>query len=207
MSQSKSSSNTLIISIFVALGIWLVIILIALSWFQSRYIHDFSQQQPEFLQASYTEKWFQQLLTHLPSKTQPARVIQLWLPDCLCNRFARTHAIKAMEVSQTLGYEHITLIPSQYAEQVPQLQALNPQTQVIAIDAHILKRWPANPSVLIEGPLSELLYIGPLGFGAFCSQAATGVIENQLLGIASHTTRAFYNQVGQGCFCQWPTEK
>jgi hypothetical protein len=207
MSQSKPSSNTVVISIFVALGIWLITVLVALSWFQSRYINEFSHQQPDFLQASYTEQWFQQLLSHLPDKTKQARVIQLWLPDCLCNRFARPHAIKAMEVSQTLGYEHITLIPSRYADQQDQLQALNPQTQIIPIDPKILKSWPANPSVLIEGPLSQLLYIGPLGFGAFCSQATTSAIESQLLGVANHTSRAFYNQVGQGCFCQWPTDK
>ena len=77
MSPSKPSSNTLVISIFVALGLWLMTVLIALSWFQSRYIHEFTQQQPSFLQASYTEQWFNQLLTHLPPKTKPARVIQL----------------------------------------------------------------------------------------------------------------------------------
>jgi hypothetical protein len=207
MSPSKPSSNTLVISIFVALGLWLMTVLIALSWFQSRYIHEFTQQQPSFLQASYTEQWFNQLLTHLPPKTKPARVIQLWLPDCLCNRFARPHALKAMDVSDTLNYEHITLIPNEYAQELPQLQALNPQTQIVDIDTGLLKEWPANPSVLIEGPLSQLLYIGPLGFGAFCSQATTSVIESQLLGVAEQTSRAFYNQVGQGCFCQWPSEK
>lgn len=207
MAQSKPSSNVVVISIFIALGLWLVMMLLALSWFQSRYIHDFTHQQPEFLQANYTEQWFKQLLQQLPPKTRDARVIQLWLPDCLCNRFARPHAIKAMEVSQTLGYEHITLIPASHAYQQAQLQALNPQTQIIPMAEHVLKSWPANPSVLIEGPLSQLLYIGPLGFGAFCSQATTSVIENQLQGVADQTSRAFYNQVGQGCFCQWPSDK
>lgn len=207
MTSSKPSSNRLVVSIFIALGIWLVMVLFALSWFQSRYIHEFTQQQPSFLQASYTEQWFKQLLSHLPTKTQPARVIQLWQPDCLCNRFARPHALKAMEASDALGYEHITLIPQSYADQLSQLQMLNLQTQILTIDSQLLEAWPANPSVLIEGPLSQLLYIGPLGFGAFCSQASTSVIENQLNGVATNTSRAFYNQVGQGCFCQWPTEK
>jgi hypothetical protein len=181
-----------------------MIMLLALSWFQSRYIHEFTQSQPAFLQASYTEQWFKQLLQSLPAKTKDARLIQLWLPDCLCNRFARTHAINAMNVAETLGYEHITLIPETYKDQVQSLQSLNPKTTVISINHALLNNWPANPSVLIEGPLSQLLYIGPLGFGAFCSQATTSVIESQLLGINNQTSRAFYNQIGQGCFCQWP---
>ena len=207
MEHPKQASNSIIISIFVGLGLWLVIMLLALSWFQSRYIHDFTQHQPAFLQASYTEQWFEQLLTHLPAKTKDARVIQLWLPDCLCNRFARPHAINAINLTETLGYEHITLIPDSYADELASLQALNPKTTIILIAHDAVASWPATPSVLIEGPLNQLIYIGPLGFGAFCSQAATSVIESQLLGINNQTSRAFYNQIGQGCFCQWPSSK
>ena len=207
MIESKPPSNTLIISIFAGLGLWLILMLVALSWFQTRYIHEFTQHEPAFLQASYTEAWFKELLTHLPPKTQDARLIQLWQPDCLCNRFARPHAINAMTLTADLGYEHITLIPDSYSNQLASLQSLNPQTKLQAIDTQLLASWPANPSVLIEGPLSQLLYIGPLGFGAFCSQANTSAIDSQLTGIATQTSRAYYNQIGQGCFCQWPITK
>ncbi|NVK39214.1 MAG: hypothetical protein HWE18_14900 [Gammaproteobacteria bacterium] len=207
MQASKPRSHAILISVFVALGIWLIALFIALGWFQSQYVHSFTHQQPNFIQSSFTQNWFKQLQAHLPPKQTDARVIQLWLPDCLCNRFARPHATKANELSKQLGYEHITLIPVESSEQIEQLQTLNPDTHIIPLSSDLLEDWPATPSVLIEGAMNQLMYIGPLGFGAFCSQATTSVIESQLQGISDQTASPFFNQIGKGCFCPWPTKK
>ncbi len=207
MKPTNPRSHALLISVFVALGIWLITLFFAISWFQSRYVHSFTFTQPNFIQASFTQHWFQQLQTHLPAKQTQARVIQLWVPDCLCNRFARPHAIKATEISKRLGYEHITLIPAEFSSEISNLQALNPDTQILSLDSELLADWPATPSVLIEGPLSQLMYVGPLGFGAFCSRSTSSVIESQLQGIAEQTASPYFNQVGKGCFCSWPPKK
>ena len=197
----------IIIGVFFALAAWLIFIFIALTWFQNTYVHSFTFNNPQFLKSSYTEKWFTSLLGQLPPKRSEARVIQLWQPDCLCNRFARPHALKAMELSKELGYEHLTLIPKGEKSTIQQLQTLNPNTQVLEIPPKILETWPSSPSVLIEGNNQQLMYIGPLGFGTFCNQATTSAIDSQLSGIANGVSRPFYNQIGQGCFCSWDSSK
>jgi len=207
MNAHSPRSRKVIISIFIGLGIWLFILFWALSWFQNSYVRGFTEHHPKFLQAQYSEHWFKQLIHHLPNKQADARLIQFWQPDCLCNRFARPHAINAMGLTQQLNYEHITLIPNSYQSQLKSLQSLNPNTQVIAIDPSILPIWPASPSVLIEDSKDQLMYFGPLGFGSFCNEASTNIIEAQLKGIANGTSRPFYNQVGKGCFCQWHDSK
>jgi len=205
--KHSSSSRLVIFSVVIGLGLWLILLFIALAWFQNNYVQSFTAQQPKFLQAQYAEQWFKELLVHLPKKQSSARVIQFWKPGCLCNRFARPHALKATELANKLGYEHITLIPSSSAAVASELQALNPDTHIIALASSLLNDWPTSPSVLIEGPLSQLLYMGPLGFGSFCNEATTSVIDSQLNGISTGVTRPFFNQIGKGCFCPWNSVK
>lgn len=203
MTTKNKRRKSIIISIFIGLGLWLITLFVTLSWFQNQYIKGFTEHNPSFLNVSYTDLWFEALLTHLPAKKGKARIIQLWKPGCLCNRFARPHSLAAVELSKTLGYEHITIIPAEYESKIDSLQTLNPDTKMIALDQSLLSAWPSSPSVLIEGESNLLMYIGPLGFGTFCNQATTSAIETQLSGIASNQIRPFYNLVGKGCFCSW----
>ena len=216
--MAPTKNKTFIFSIMLVLGLWLIALLFAASWFQRHYIHSFTEQQPEFLKADYTDKWFQQLTTHLPPKNTQIRVIQFWQPNCLCNRFARPHALATQTTSKALSIEHLTVIPSTHTSELKQLQSLNPNTQLITMNKTLMDSWPASPSVFVEGPLSTVQYFGPLGFGAFCSQASTGIIENQLQILdksINHNPTAnsdpsskasnsgFYNVIGKGCFCPW----
>ncbi|GAA6133488.1 hypothetical protein NBRC116188_02770 [Oceaniserpentilla sp. 4NH20-0058] len=203
MSIENKPRRSIIISIFIGLGIWLIALFVTLSWFQNQYIKSFTDHNPNFLNVSFTDLWFETLLTHLPAKKSKARIIQLWKPDCLCNRFARPHSLAAVELTKALGYEHITIIPAEYESRISSFQALNPDTQMMVIDSSLLDTWPSAPSVLIEGSFNQLVYIGPLGFGTFCNQATTSAIETQLTGIANNQVRPFYNLVGKGCFCNW----
>jgi hypothetical protein len=184
----------------VILALWLAALLVFASWFQGRYIHAYTAQSPEFLKASYTDQWFRQLNVFLPPKKTASRVIQFWQPDCLCNRFARRHALSAMAIAKTLNIEHFTVIPHSAKHTMASLQALNPDTQIIALAHDALSNWPSSPTLLIEDPLAQLLYFGPLGFGAFCSQSSTSIIDDQL---RSAHPRPFYNVIGKGCFCPW----
>lgn len=184
----------------VILALWLAALLMFASWFQGRYIHAYTEHTPEFLTASYTDQWFRQLNVLLPPKTTASRVIQFWQPDCLCNRFARHHALSAMTIAKELGIEHITVIPKSTEHLIASLQALNPNTRILALAPNLLTSWPSSPTLLIEDPLAQLLYFGPLGFGAFCSQSSTSVIDSQL---RSTHPRPFYNVIGKGCFCPW----
>lgn len=199
--QPKSDKR--IAWIMAGLGVWLACLLALASWYQAHYIHGFTDHNPKFLNADHNDQWFENLITQLPPKTSQGRVIQFWQPKCLCNRFALPHSLKNTQIARSLGVEHITIIPSRYQSDIPTLQALNPNTQLITLDEKQLSDWPASPSVLIEGPFSQLLYIGPLGYGAFCSQASTGVIEQQLIHMDKGTIRPFHNVVGKGCFCPW----
>lgn len=187
----------------VALAVWLVALLVFASWYQARYIKSFTQDTPIFLDASQTEQWFTTLTPLLPKKTSPSRVIQFWQPDCLCNRFARPHALSAITLSKELGIEHITLIPNRSLQEVQSLQALNPNTKIISLNTSLLKIWPTSPSLLIEDPLERLMYLGPLGFGAFCGQASTSVINSQMIKLQEGSAKPFFNVIGKGCFCPW----
>ncbi len=185
------------------LCIWLFCLLALASWYQNNFIHSFTQNQPKFLDRQFTENWFDQLLPLLPVKNSRTRVIQLWKPDCLCNRFASRHAINSMNVSEELNIEHITIIPNANKVELTALQALNPKTKIITLSTTNLKDWPSSPSVFVQGPLNKLLYFGPLGFGAFCSDSSTGAIEQQLRNISKDKIKAFFNVIGKGCFCSW----
>ena len=216
--MAPTKNKTFIFSIMLVLGLWLIALLFAASWFQRHYIHSFTEQQPEFLKADYTDHWFNQLKTHLPPKNTHIRVIQFWQPNCLCNRFARPHALATQTTAKALSIEHLTVIPSSHTAELKQLQSLNPDTQLVSLDKTLMASWPASPSVFVEGPLSTVQYFGPLGFGAFCSQASTGIIENQLQILDKSITQnptttsdslpkainsGFYNVIGKGCFCPW----
>lgn len=189
------------------LCLWLVCLLALASWYQNNFIHSFTQDHPSFLNSQFTEDWFNKLLPLLPIKTSQTRVIQFWKPDCLCNRFASRHAINAMDVSDQLNTEHITIIPNANTEELMALQALNPKTKIITMQTTKLKEWPSSPSVFVEGPLSQLLYFGPLGFGAFCSDSSTGAIEQLLRNISKDKVKPFFNVIGKGCFCSWAEPK
>ena len=201
--RKPKSSKTVILSISLALALWLVALLTLVSWYQARYISGFTEHNPLFLQAKDTQTWFSQLTPLLPPKTSGSRVIQFWKPDCLCNRFARPHAISAVKQAKSLGIEHITIIPASDQQQLANLQALNPDTRIISLASNLLDTWPSSPSLLLEDPLGRLIYFGPLGFGAFCGQASTSVINSQMTRLQQSTAKPFYNVLGKGCFCPW----
>lgn len=96
----SSTRNSLIV--LAVLGSWLVGLLAISIWFQSQYVKPFAVQ-PTFLQTDQTQVWFESLSDTYPQlapyKDQP-KVIQFWQPDCLCNQFARPHALSAQTVSK-----------------------------------------------------------------------------------------------------------
>lgn len=188
-----------------ALGVWLLCLLALASWYQANYIQNFTQKTPNFLDSKFTESWFKQLLETLPNKTYSSRVIQFWKPNCLCNRFAQRHALNGINTAKQSNTEHITLIPNANADEVAKLQSLNPDTKIISLSTSALQQWPSSPSVFIEGPLNQLLYFGPLGFGAFCSQPSTDVIGPILKSSSHPHSKPFFNVIGKGCFCHWDT--
>lgn len=201
--DSKLQKSHLIIGIMAILAIWLLLLMAAISWFQQGYIKNFTQDQGEFLNADFSNDWLQSLTQLLPPKSSRHRIIQLWQPDCLCNRFARTHAIQALHLAKQMQIEHITVIPSSAIDAQAELQALNPDTRVISLDPAVLTQWPASPSIFLEHASLGLIYFGPLGFGAFCSQASTSLIEQQMRSLDKSTAKPFYNVIGKGCFCPW----
>jgi hypothetical protein len=202
---SKSTRPKVIISIMALLGLWLIALLALASWYQGNYIQAFTQETPDFLNSSHTEDWFKELSDLLPEKNTKTRVIQFWKPDCICNRFAQRHSLSAIKSSKQVNAQHITLIPNADAAAVKALQALNPDTNIITLPSDAMTGWPASPSLFVEGPLGKVQYFGPLGFGAFCSQSSSNIIEQQLrhANSSSKAVKAFFNVIGKGCFCQW----
>lgn len=191
------------LAIFALLGIWLVILLVVASWYQSNYIVSFTDSTPRFLDAQDTDAWAEALNQQLPPIKGKGRIIQLWKPDCLCNRFARPHALKAVELAQKEGLEHLTIIPDATAQKVEELARLNPNTRVISLDTHVQGHWPNAPTVLYQTAAGQLMYFGPLGFGAFCSQSSASAIEQQVNNSLQGNSKPFYNVLGKGCFCSW----
>lgn len=185
------------------LAIWLILLFIGVSWFQQSYIKHFTQEQPEFLDADFSQAWLKSLIKILPPKQTKHRVIQFWQPECLCNRFARPHALQGISLAKQSQIEHITVISDSFINEKARLQALNPDTQVISLNPNALQYWPVSPSVVLEHDILGLSYFGPLGFGAFCSQASTSIIEQQMLALDQPNSKPFFNVVGKGCFCPW----
>lgn len=201
--KHEQHKRNLIIGVMAILAIWLIILLAGVSWFQQGYIKHFTQEQPEFLNANFSQHWLKSLVKILPPKQTKHRIIQFWQPDCLCNRFARPHALQGILLAKQNQIEHITVISNSFTNEKDKLQVLNPDTQVISIDANTLQYWPASPSIVLEHDLLGLTYFGPLGFGAFCSQASTSIIEQQILALEQPNINPFYNVIGKGCFCSW----
>jgi hypothetical protein len=203
--QNKTTRPTVILSIMALLGLWLIGLLALTSWYQSNYIQTFTQNSPKFLNSQYTEAWFKQLNTLLPQKNTKTRVIQLWKPDCICNRFAKRHSLNTIKTSKDLNVDHITLIPDATAEQVSKLQQLNPDTKIMTLTSNSIETWPASPSLFVETDLAKVQYFGPLGFGAFCGESSSSIIDQQLMiaQSADKPTTPFHNVIGKGCFCQW----
>ena len=203
-SELKAGKRPLFtLAIFALLGIWLVILLVVASWYQSNYIVSFTDNTPHFLDAQATDAWALALNQQLPAITGKGRIIQLWKPDCLCNRFARPHALKTVELAQTAGLEHLTIIPNATPQKVEELAHLNPNTRVISLNTDALDRWPNAPTVLYQSAIGQLMYFGPLGFGAFCSQSSASAIEQQVNNSLQGNSKPFYNVLGKGCFCSW----
>lgn len=200
-SKSKPQPNKrLSLLLLGGLSVWLIALLAVSVGFQSQYIKPFATS-PTFLQADKTQTWFNTLQEHLPQKNTKHRLIQFWQPDCLCNRFAKEHALNALNTSLIHGIEHITIIPIAHSEQITELQALNPNTQIVAFDPHMFPEWPKSPAVLLEGTDQVVQYFGPLGFGAFCTQGNTRLIERQIQNIHDSRVQPFFNVIGSGCFC------
>lgn len=186
-----------------AMAIWLILLLLLAAWYQKHYIQSFTQLTPDFLDSQFSEHWLNDLSKLLPTKTTKSRIIQFWQPNCLCNRFAKRHAINTMNTAKDLGVEHITIIPSNTDADIKELQKLNPNTHIIQMSTQQLTHWPAAPSVFIQGALNQLVYFGPLGYGAFCSQSSANVIESQLKLSQKDLSKPFFNVIGKGCFCGW----
>ena len=199
----SSTRNSLIV--LAVLGSWLVGLLGISIWFQSQYVKPFAVQ-PTFLQTNQTQAWFESLNETYPQLAPyggQAKVIQFWQPDCLCNQFARPHALSAQMASKEQNLPHITLVPARFAEQLDTLKALNPETTILAVDTGLLPHIPNAPSLVIEKNDGDIHYFGPLGFGAFCGQASTSVIDRQINSLALDNAQPFFNVIGQGCFCPW----
>lgn len=199
---SKKNRNSLIL--LAVLGTWLMGLLAVSIWFQNQYVQPFTEEKT-FLQADQSQSWYEALADKYPQLApfKGQKVIQFWQPDCLCNQFARPHALSAQVLSVEMNIPHITLVPLRFADQIQKLQSLNPDTRIVAVDTALLSHVPNAPSLMIENNLGELHYFGPLGFGAFCSQASTSIIDRQLSSLQKPNGQPFFNVIGQGCFCPW----
>ena len=190
--------------VLIGLGVWIVALLMVSLWFQDQYVKAFTEETT-FLQPSQTQAWFDELTPLLLHKNASHRLVQFWHPDCLCNRFAREHALKAIDSSTANNVEHITIIPKRFESQLSELQTRNPDTKIITLAKASMSSWPSSPAVLLENAQQQVQYFGPLGFGAFCSQASTSFIDRQIQQISSSqsTVQPHFNVIGQGCFCPW----
>ena len=203
VNKISSTRNSLIV--LAVLGSWLVGLLAISIWFQSQYVKPFAVQ-PTFLQTDQTQVWFESLSDTFPQLApykDQAKVIQFWQPDCLCNQFARPHALSAQTVSKEQNLLHITLVPARFEGELEALKSLNPETLIMAVDTNLLPHIPNSPSLVIEKAQGDIHYFGPLGFGAFCGQASTSVIDRQLNSLSSDDAQPFFNVIGKGCFCPW----
>ncbi len=194
--------------IMLGLGAWLILLMAASLWFQQQYVSSFitPQNSESLLSNVTTQAWYDRFTSLIPAKKTPIRVVQFWRPDCLCNRFARTHATDTISKSAELKIEHLTVIPERFSGQVDSLQSLNPDTRIVTLNENLMETWPQSPAIFLEDVEGQVQYFGPLGYGAFCTQASTSIIERQIIALQNKRAHPFFNVLGQGCFCPWQAD-
>ncbi|MCY1274506.1 hypothetical protein D9M68_306930 [compost metagenome] len=166
-------------------------IMLALRWYESRYVRPFNAQATVFSG--------EQL--RLPAELAgpgPIRLVHFWDPACPCNAGNQQHLAELIERFAHQGVTfHALQKPGSKGQLPPGLEALQPLAEVPGAEG-----LPAVPAVGIWDREGRLAYFGPYSEGAVCN-SANSFIEPILEALIDNRPVSASSTLAAGCFCAW----
>lgn len=183
------SSKTLISSL--ALLACVAAILLALRWYEARYLRPFNTQATVFSGDKL------RLPAELAGKG-PIRLVHFWDPACPCNAGNQQHLAELIQRFAPQGVTfHAVQKPGSKGQLPPGLEALQPLTDLPGSE-----QLPAVPAVGIWDKDGRLAYFGPYSEGAVCN-SANSFIEPILEALIGNRPVSASSTLAAGCFCAW----
>ncbi|AOE82811.1 DUF6436 domain-containing protein [Pseudomonas sp. TCU-HL1] len=166
-------------------------ILLALRWYESRYIRPFNAQATVF-------SGEQLRLPDNLAGAGPIRLVHFWDPACPCNAGNQQHLAELIQRFAAQGVAFYALQKAGSKGQLPPgLEALQPLSEVPGAE-----QLPAVPAVGIWDRDGRLAYFGPYSEGAVCN-SANSFIEPILEALIGNRTVSAGSTLAAGCFCAW----
>ncbi|AYF89069.1 MULTISPECIES: DUF6436 domain-containing protein [unclassified Pseudomonas] len=166
-------------------------ILLALRWYESRYVRPFNTQATVFSG--------EQL--RLPAELAgpgPIRLVHFWDPACPCNAGNQQHLAELIQRFAPQGVTfHAVQKPGSKGHLPPGLEALQPLAMMPGSE-----QLPAVPAVGIWDRDGRLAYFGPYSEGAVCN-SANSFIEPILEALIDNRPVSASSTLAAGCFCAW----
>lgn len=170
---------------------WVIALLAALWWYQSRYLRPFDERAVVFAGDSL----------RLPAELldrQQITLVHFWDPACPCNAGNQAHLAQLMAQYGGRGVSfHVLQKPGSDGRLPEPLAALQPLARLPGAE-----RMPSSPAVAIWDRSGQLAYFGPYSAGLTCDSNNSfiePVIEAVLAGRPVRNT----NALAVGCFCDW----
>jgi hypothetical protein len=170
---------------------WLAALLIALWWFQGRYLRAFDDRAVVFAGENLQ-------LPDIARDSGRITLVHFWDPACPCNVGNQVHLAELMKNYGPRGVDFLVLQKPGSSGRLPDtLSALQPLTGLPGTE-----QLPSSPAVAIWSRDGTLAYFGPYSAGLTCTSSNSfiePVIEALLAGRAVNNS----NTLAVGCFCDW----
>lgn len=170
---------------------WLVGMLLAYRWFETRYMRTFDERAAVFSGAELR-------LPEAIVGPGAIRLVHFWDPACPCNVGNQQHLAELIEHYTPKGVQfHVVQKPGSQGRLPAELAALQPIDELPG-SANL----PASPAVAIWDKQGQLAYFGPYSEGLVCN-SSNSFIEPILEALAEGRTVDASNTLAVGCFCEW----
>lgn len=190
IAMTRPRRKTLVIASIIVL--WIIAMLVALWWYQARFIRPFSEST-----AIFSGQELQ-----LPPSLAGAgavRLVHFWEPACPCNVGNQQHLAEMMEEFKgKVEFYHLQK-PNTKGQLPPILNQMNHLAGLPGAE-----QLPASPAVAIWDQSGQLAYFGPYSEGAVCN-SSNSFIEPILNALLEGRSVAASNTLAVGCFCDWQT--
>ncbi|GIZ12497.1 DUF6436 domain-containing protein [Pseudomonas sp. NCCP-436] len=165
-------------------------LLLAYSWFESRYLRPFDERAAFFSGAAL------RLPPELAAR-ESIRLVHFWDPACPCNVGNQQHLAELIERYAGRVEFHVVQKPGSHGRLPDELSALHPLKALPGSEG-----LPASPAVAIWDRDGRLAYFGPYSEGLVCN-SSNSFIEPVLDALIAGRPVNAGNTLAVGCFCDW----
>lgn len=179
------------LSVALVLVLCAVVLWLAYSSFQARYLRPFATQATLFDGSQL----------RLPAELAgpgPIRVVHFWDPACPCNVGNQQHLDELIEHFADRGVSfHVLQKPGSHGQLPANLERLQAIASLPGSE-HL----PASPAVAIWDRQGKLAYFGPYSEGAVCN-ASNSFVEPIIQALQEGRPVNASNTLAVGCYCPW----